>query len=127
MTFPRGTTFTPFTSASAASAQTSTPLDVRMYRASRSYIRWDGQVSGTFIKEATVRIPNNGTANDLVTVGRFPAADWTTIDTRVLSGSASQSLFPTATNELWSYTRHRWVPASTVNTGSLYSFISAKQ
>ena len=128
MTYPRGTTFTPFVSASAATAQTSTPLDIRTYRAQRTYVRWEGQVSGTFIKESTVRIPSDGEGgpNTLVSVGRFPAADWTTVESRVLSGSASQSLFANSTNDLWSYTRHRWIPAAAGNTGSLYSYTSAK-
>lgn len=127
MTYPRGTTFTPFVSASAASALTSTAMDIRNYRALRSYVRWEGQVSGTFIKEATVRVPADvqGGANTLISVDRFPSRDWTTVESRVLSGSNSQSLFTNSNNELWSYTRHRWIPA-TSNTGSISSFTSAK-
>jgi hypothetical protein len=121
MTYPRGTTFTPFVSASAASALTSTAVDIRNYRALRSYVRWEGQVSGTFIKEATIRIP----VDVLISVDRFPSRDWTTVESRVLSGSNSQSLFSNSNNELWSYTRHRWIPA-TSNTGSISSFTSAK-
>lgn len=120
-----GTVFTPFASASAASALTSTPADLRNYRQFRTYVRWEGQVSGTIIKESTLRIPDDGTPNDLVSVGRFPSRDWTTTETRVLSGSDSQSLFPLINNEGWAYTRLRWIPA-TSNTGSLWAYVSAK-